>query len=61
MAPATLALAFVRSKWFVSSTVIGATTMEQLRQNIDSVDVELSADILREIEAIHARYPNPAP
>ena len=61
MAPATLALAFVRSKWFVSSTIIGATTMEQLRQNVDSVDVELSADILREIESIHARYPNPAP
>jgi aryl-alcohol dehydrogenase (NADP+) len=61
MAPATLALAFVRSKWFVSSTIIGATTMEQLKQDVDSAEVELGADLLREIEAIHARYPNPAP
>ncbi|MFN3397501.1 MAG: NADP(H)-dependent aldo-keto reductase [Sulfurimicrobium sp.] len=61
MAPATLALAFVRSRWFVSSTIIGATTMEQLRQNIDSAEVEPSAEMLREIEAIHTRYPNPAP
>lgn len=61
MAPATMALAYVRSKWFVSSTIIGATTMEQLRQNIDSAEVELSAEMLKEIEAIHARYPNPAP
>lgn len=61
MAPATLALAFVRSQWFVSSTIIGATSMEQLRQDIDSAEVELGADLLREIEAIQSRYPNPAP
>lgn len=61
MVPATLALAFVRSRWFVASTIIGATTMEQLRQNIDSAEVALNADVLKEIEAIHARYPNPAP
>lgn len=61
MTPATLALAFVRSKWFVSSTIIGATTMEQLRENIESVETELGEEILREIEAIHTRYPNPAP
>ena len=44
-----------------AETIIGATTMEQLKQNIDSAEVALNADVLREIEAIHARYPNPAP
>jgi len=61
MSPATLALAFVRSRWFVSSAIIGATTMEQLKENIDSCNVELDAETIREIEAIHLRYPNPAP
>lgn len=61
LSPATLALAFVRSRWFASSTIIGATTLEQLRENLDSADVELSPEILNEIEAIHTQYPNPAP
>ena len=61
MSPATLALAFVQSRWFVSSTIIGATTMEQLEENIASAAVEIGADVLQEIQAIHARYPNPAP
>jgi aryl-alcohol dehydrogenase (NADP+) len=59
--PATLALAFVRSRWFVTSTIIGATTMAQLEENIASVAVEIGTDVLQEIQAIHARYPNPAP
>lgn len=61
MTPATLALAFVRSRWFVTSTIIGATTPEQLEENINSVRVELPPEILAEIDAIHHRYPNPAP
>jgi aryl-alcohol dehydrogenase-like predicted oxidoreductase len=61
MTPATLALAFVRSRWFMASTIIGATTMEQLKENIDSAQVVLSADTIKAIDAIHARYPNPAP
>lgn len=61
ISPATMALAYVRSRWFVSSTIIGATTMPQLRENIASVGVELNAEILQQIDAIHARYPNPAP
>lgn len=61
LSPATLALAFVRSRWFVTSTIIGATGMDQLRENIDSVTADLSPDILTEIDAIHARYTNPAP
>ena len=61
ISPATMALAYVRSRWFVTSTLIGATTMQQLQENIASADVELSAEIIQKIEAVHARYPNPAP
>ncbi len=61
LTPTQLALAFVRSRWFVASTIIGATTMEQLQENIDSVDVQLNAEILADIDKIHARYFNPAP
>lgn len=59
--PAHLALAFVRSRWFVSSTIIGATSLEQLRENLESLAVELDPAILAEIDAVHTRYPNPAP
>lgn len=61
MTPAGLALAFVRSRDFVASTIIGATTLDQLKENIDSRNLELSADAIKEIAVIHARFPNPAP
>lgn len=61
MTPAGLALAFVRSRNFVTSTIIGATTLDQLKENIASINLELSADAMKEIAAIHARFPNPAP
>lgn len=61
LSPAALALAFVRSRWFVTSTIIGATTIEQLKENLDSLHIVLDKDILAELDAIHARYPNPAP
>ncbi len=61
MTPTTMALAFVRSRQFVASTIIGATTMDQLRENIESANVVLNTDILKEIDTVHARYPNPAP
>lgn len=61
LSPTTLALAFVRSRWFVSSTIIGATTLEQLQENLDSADVELTQDLLTDIEAVYTQYPNPAP
>ena len=60
LSPAALALAFVRSRWFVASTIIGATTQEQLKEDIDVVDLELAQPVLDEIDAIHQRYPNPA-
>ncbi len=59
--PAQMALAYVNSRPFLTSTIIGATTMEQLRNDIASIDLELSADVLEAIEAIHQRIPNPSP
>ena len=56
-----LALAFVTQQPFLTSTIIGATTMEQLKENIDTIDVVLSAEILKEIDAIQAVIPDPAP
>lgn len=61
LSPAQLALAYVNSRPFVTSNIIGATTQEQLRENLDSTAVTLSAEVLAEIEAIHVRQPNPAP
>lgn len=61
ISPAELSLAFVRSRQFVASTIIGATSMTQLKENIGSLKVELDEEALREIDAIHFRHPNPAP
>jgi aryl-alcohol dehydrogenase-like predicted oxidoreductase len=59
--PAQMALAYVRQQPFVASTLLGATTLEQLKQNIDSFDVTLNEEVLAGIEAIHRRYTYPAP
>lgn len=56
-----MALAFIRQQPFVTSTIIGATTTAQLMENIQSVHLTLSEEILKEIEAVHAAIPNPAP
>ncbi len=56
-----MSLAFVNQQPFLTSSIIGATTMEQLKENIASIDVELSIEILEQINAIHAVIPNPAP
>jgi len=61
LTPTQLALAFVYQRWCVGSTIIGATTMDQLQQDIEASEVNLSKDILEEIERIHLRYPNTAP
>jgi aryl-alcohol dehydrogenase (NADP+) len=61
LTPTKLALAFVRSRWFVASTIIGATKMEQLKENIDSANIQLNTEILVEIDSVHSRYFNPAP
>ncbi len=56
-----LAQSFVNSRPFVTSNIIGATTMEQLKENIDSVDIELSDEIMEKINQIHNNNPNPSP
>ncbi len=45
----------------MKSTIIGATTLLQLQENIDSVNVVLEKEVFAELDAIHNRYPNPAP
>jgi aryl-alcohol dehydrogenase-like predicted oxidoreductase len=59
--PAQLALAFVNDQPFVSSNIIGATNMAQLKTNIDSAELVLTEELRQGIEAIHQQYPNPAP
>lgn len=56
-----LALSFIKQQFFVSSTIIGATTLSQLKENILAFNTDLSEEILQEIEAIHKQQPNPAP
>ena len=61
LTPAQLALAFVTSRFFTTSTIIGATNLDQLAENISSAEVNLSGEVLEKIEAIHNNIPNPAP
>ena len=61
MTMAQLAQAFVNTRPFVTSNIIGATTMDQLKENINSVNIELSDDILSKINIIHNNNPNPSP
>ena len=56
-----LALAFIKQQFFVTSTIIGATNMDQLKENIQAFEIDLSEEILKGIEAIHRQQPNPAP
>ena len=56
-----MALAYVNSRPFLTSNIIGATKMDQLRTNIDSINLKLGKDVIRQLEAIHERIPNPAP
>lgn len=61
LSPVQMALAFVEQQPFVTSTIIGATKMDQLAENIESINLELSKELLEEIEAVHRSNPNPAP
>ncbi|MBK8189640.1 MAG: NADP(H)-dependent aldo-keto reductase [Vampirovibrionales bacterium] len=61
LSPAQMSLAFVNSRPFVTSSIIGATSLAQLEENIASLDVTLDEEALDEIESIHRRWPNPAP
>ncbi len=57
---AQLSLAFVNQLPFVTSNIIGSTKMSQLKENIGSINIDLSQEIIDEINAIHAVMPNPA-
>ena len=61
LTPTQLALSFVMHRWCVSSTIIGATSMAQLQENVAAYDVKLSDEVLSEIEQIHLTMMNPAP
>ncbi len=56
-----LAQSFVNSRPFVTSNIIGATTMDQLKENIKSIDIELTDEIMDKINLIHNNNPNPSP
>jgi len=58
---AQLSLAFVNKQPFVTSNIIGATTMKQLKEDIESINIELSSEIIDEINLVHKNNPNPAP
>jgi aryl-alcohol dehydrogenase-like predicted oxidoreductase len=61
LTPTQLALAFVNHQPFVTSNIIGATTLQQLEENIRSVEVQLTSEVLHAINAIHEDLPNPCP
>ncbi|MBH44901.1 MAG: NADP(H)-dependent aldo-keto reductase [Gammaproteobacteria bacterium] len=61
MSATHLALAFVNTRSFITSNIIGATTLEQLEENIDSIDIKITDEINEKINAIHQSIPNPAP
>ncbi len=60
MSLAQMALAFVNERPFVTSNIIGATNIEQLEENIDSINISLSDDVMKAINEVHADIPNPA-
>tara|TARA_B100000809_G_C15137506_1_gene531358 strand:- start:4853 stop:5890 length:1038 start_codon:yes stop_codon:yes gene_type:complete len=61
MTIAQMSLAFVTDRPFMTSNIIGATSLEQLEENIDSANITLSDEILKAINEVHAEIPNPAP
>ncbi len=60
LTPEELALGFAASRPFVDSVILGATTLEQLKKDVSACSVKLSAEVLSEIETVHAKIPNPA-
>ncbi len=61
MTLAQMALAFVNDRPFMTTNIIGATTMEQLKENLSSAEIELDSDILKKINEVHKEISNPAP
>jgi aryl-alcohol dehydrogenase-like predicted oxidoreductase len=61
LSPAQMALAYVTGRDFVASNIIGATSLEQLRENISSASLVLDDQVLADIESVHGEFPNPCP
>ena len=61
LSPAQMALSFVNSRPFVASNIIGATTMAQLEENIQSIEIELDQEVVDRINEIHELIPDPSP
>lgn len=61
MTPATFAQAFVYSRWFVASNIVGATTLNQLQENIAAFDINWTDEMEQAVEQVHLTYFNPAP
>ena len=61
MSLAKMSLAFVNERPFLTSNIIGATNLEQLEENINSINISLSDDVMKAINEVHAAIPNPAP
>src|SRR5215831_1607714 len=60
ISPVQLALGYVRSRWFLGASIIGATSLAQLGEDLAAAQFELDADTLADIASIQQRYPNPA-
>jgi len=61
MTLAQMSLAFVTQRPYITSNIIGATSLEQLEENIDSININISDSLLEQINTVHANIPNPAP
>lgn len=61
LSPTQMAISFVAHQPFVTSALIGATTLDHLRSNIAAYEVRLSDEVLKEIETVHMRYNDPCP
>lgn len=61
LTPTQLALGFVRSRFFVASTILGASCLSQLKENLTACSTQLSAEVLQAIDVIHLTHGNPAP
>jgi aryl-alcohol dehydrogenase-like predicted oxidoreductase len=59
MSMTELALAWCYTRWFIASTIIGATSIEQLKYDIDAYTIQLSDEIVKEINGVHAELMNP--
>jgi aryl-alcohol dehydrogenase-like predicted oxidoreductase len=60
MDPSSMAIAFANMQPFTTSTIIGATTLEQLKTDIDACNVVLSPELLKDIDALYKKIPDPA-